>query len=172
VVIALAAILKAAGSLVGWILIVAQSAQAAAEDGMFARRFANKNRFGMPARNLVITGIVMTGLLMLTTSPNVATQFSKITNATVVLMAVPYVFSVVAMWRLNRTIEMPIGKRRLLIAVGVIACLYCVGVALGQSDDLVSKALIVMLVTTPLFALVRPTAGRAPAAGSASDTGM
>jgi len=33
-VIAIAAILKASGSLVGWILIAAQSSQAAAADGM------------------------------------------------------------------------------------------------------------------------------------------
>ena len=102
-VISLAAILKAAGSLTGWMLIVAQSAQAAAVDGMFPRAFASTNDHGMPVRNLVITGLMMTGLLMLTISPDVATQFYRITNATVVLMSIPYVYSVVSMWRLNAT---------------------------------------------------------------------
>ena len=130
-VISLAAILKAAGALVGWILIVAQSAQAAAQDGMFATTFAATNERGMPVRNLVITGVLMSALLVLTTSPDIATQFATITNATVVLMALPYIYSVVAMWRLNRTIDMSSSRRRFLIVVGLFACVYCVGVVLG-----------------------------------------
>lgn len=154
--VALAAILKAAGSLVGWILITAQSAQAAAHDGMFARRFANLNANGMPARNLVITGVIMSVLVVVTASPTVADQFSKITNATVLLMALPYIYSVVAMWRLDRE-RGPAPRPWLVVAVGVIACLYCVGVALGQSHELGFKALVALLLTTPLYGLVRVT---------------
>lgn len=155
VIISLAAILKAAGALVGWILIVAQSAQAAAADGMFLRRFALTNEQGMPSQNLIITGLLMTGLLALTTSPTIATQFSIITNATVVLMALPYIYSVVSMWRLNQTIDVSVSRRRVLLAAGVIACLYCVGVVVGQSDLLGRRALIALLLTTPLFALMK-----------------
>ncbi|WP_114240061.1 amino acid permease [Dyella sp. C9] len=155
VAISLAAILKAAGALVGWILIVAQSAQAAAQDGMFATSFAVTNEHGMPARNLVVTGVLMTILLALTTSPNVATQFATITSATVVLMALPYIYSVVSMWRLNRTIGLTPIKQRFLVVVGLLACAYCVGVVLGQSAQLDRQAFIVMLLSTPLFALVR-----------------
>lgn len=155
IVISLAAILKAAGALVGWILIVAQSAQAAAQDGMFATTFAVTNRYGMPVRNLVITGVLMSLLLVLTTSPDIATQFATITNATVVLMALPYIYSVVAMWRLNRTLGLTSARRNFLVVVGLLACAYCVGVVLGQSAELNRKALVVLLVSTPLFALVK-----------------
>jgi len=48
--------------------------------------------------------------------------------------------------------------------IGTTACLYCVGVAVGQSHDLVFKAMIVLLATTPLYALVRMQDGR-PHAG-------
>jgi arginine:agmatine antiporter len=88
-VIAIAAILKAAGSLVGWILIAAQSSQAASADGLFAPGFSKLNANGMPARNLVLTGILMTVLVVLTASPTISEQFSRITNATVILMAIP-----------------------------------------------------------------------------------
>ena len=157
-VIAVAAILKAAGSLVGWILIAAQSSQAASADGLFAPGFSKLNENGMPARNLVLTGVLMTGLVVLTASPTISEQFSRITNATVILMAIPYIYSVVAMWRLDRATSR-MDHRALSIAVGAIACLYCVGVALGQSHDLVFKAMIALLLTMPLFALVRPGAG-------------
>jgi arginine:agmatine antiporter len=150
--IAAAAVIKASGSLVGWILIAAQTSQAAAADGLFSRRFALLNARGMPATNLVITGALMTVLALASSSPTMADQFSKITNATVILMALPYIYSVVAMWRLDRELG-HVERRGASIIGGVFACLYCVGVALGQSHDLVSKAMIVLLATTPLFAL-------------------
>ncbi|HET6553235.1 MAG TPA: amino acid permease [Dyella sp.] len=153
--ISLAAILKASGSLVGWILIVAQSAQAAANDGMFPRRFASTNQHGMPVQNLVITGLMMMVMLLLSTSPDVATQFAHITDATVILMSVPYIYSVVAMWRMNQTLGLLSGKTQLFIVIGVIAWLYCLSVVIGQSAELDRKALLVLLVSMPLFALVK-----------------
>ncbi len=152
--ISVAAILKASGSLVGWILIVAQSAEAAAHDGMFPRRFSVTNARGMPVQNLVATGVLMTVMLVVTASPDVATQFSHITDATVVLMVLPYIYSVVAMWRLNRSIDISAGKVQLYVFIGVLACVYCLSVVLGQSADLDRKALIVLLATTPFFALI------------------
>lgn len=157
VVIALAAILKASGSLVGWILIVAQSAQAAAQDGMFPKRFGWTNARGMPVQNLVITGVMMTLILVATASPDVATQFSSITDATVVLMSLPYIYSVVAMWRLSRIVDSGSARARFLVVAGIIACMYCVSVVLGQSDRLGRNALIVLLATVPLYALIRVT---------------
>ncbi|BCT93931.1 histidine-histamine antiporter [Lysobacter helvus] len=153
-VIAIAAILKASGSLVGWILIAAQSSQAAATDGMFPQSFSRLNANGMPARNLVVTGVLMTALVILTASPTLSEQFSRITNATVILMALPYIYSVMAMWRMDRAAHRT-DHLAASIVVGVAACLYCVGVAIGQSHDLVFKAMIALLLTTPLFALVR-----------------
>ena len=63
-------------------------------------------------------------------------------------MAFPYIYSVVAMWRLDRA-GATLDRRALSIVTGTTACLYCVGVAVGQSHDLVFKAMIVLLATTP-----------------------
>jgi arginine:agmatine antiporter len=102
----------------------------------------------------------MSAMLLLTISPDVATQFYRITNATVVLMSIPYVYSVVSMWRLNATLDMPIGRRRALRGIGMVAALFCVGVIVGQTADLAQKALLVLLLITPLYALIgRPTSG-------------
>lgn len=60
------------------------------------------------------------------------------------------------MWRLDRE-RGPAQRPWLVVTVGVVACLYCVGVALGQSHDLGFKAFVALLLTTPLYALVRTT---------------
>jgi hypothetical protein len=63
------------------------------------------------------------------------------------------------MWRLDRGAQR-IDHRAASITIGAAACLYCVGVAVGQSQDLVFKAMIALLRTMPLFALVRLDAGK------------
>jgi arginine:agmatine antiporter len=47
------------------------------------------------------------------------------------------------------------AKTRFFVVVGVVACLYCLSVVLGQSAELDRKALLVLLISTPLFALVK-----------------
>ena len=52
VVISVCAVLKSVGSLGGWMLLVGQSAKAAADDGMFPAAFARLNDNGVPGRGL------------------------------------------------------------------------------------------------------------------------
>jgi arginine:agmatine antiporter len=96
VVISLCAILKSVGSLGGWMLLVGQSAKAAADDGMFPQAFARLNRHGVPGRGLVIVGVLMTIVLFATMSPTLAGQFSRIIDIAVILAVVPYIYSAVA----------------------------------------------------------------------------
>src|SRR6187397_1515168 len=48
IVISICAVLKSVGSLGGWMLLVGQSAKAAADDGMFPSVFGRLNRHGVP----------------------------------------------------------------------------------------------------------------------------
>ena len=48
VIVAVCAVLKSVGSLGGWMLLVGQSAKAAADDGMFPQVFGRLNRHGVP----------------------------------------------------------------------------------------------------------------------------
>ena len=50
IVISVCAVLKSVGSLGGWMLLVGQSAKAAADDGMFPRVFARLNGNGVPCQ--------------------------------------------------------------------------------------------------------------------------
>ena len=60
VIIAVCAVLKSFGSLGGWMLLVGQSAKAAADDGMFPERVRAAQPPRRPGRGLVIVGVLMT----------------------------------------------------------------------------------------------------------------
>ncbi|HEY5755195.1 MAG TPA: amino acid permease, partial [Steroidobacter sp.] len=66
IIIAICAVLKSVGSLGGWMLLVGQSAKAAADDGMFPRVFARLNKKGVPGHGLIIVAVLMTIVLFAT----------------------------------------------------------------------------------------------------------
>src|SRR6185503_11464019 len=97
IVISVCAVLKSVGSLGGWMLLVGQSAKAAADDGMFPSVFARLNRHGVPGVGLVIVGVLMTIVLFATMSPTIAGQFSVIIDLAVILAVIPYIYAAIAM---------------------------------------------------------------------------
>ena len=59
-IVAVCAAVGCLGSLAGWTLLVGQTAQAAAKDGLFANIFARVNRRGVPSAGLAIVAAIMT----------------------------------------------------------------------------------------------------------------
>jgi len=97
--VALCAVVKTAGALGGWMLVVAESSQAAAGDGMFPRIFGVVDGRGVPVRGLVLVSALMTTVVLLTLQPSIANQFEVIVNLAVVLAVLPYLYSAVAVWQ-------------------------------------------------------------------------
>jgi arginine:agmatine antiporter len=151
VVISLCAILKSVGSLGGWMLLVGQSAKAAADDGMFPATFARLNRNGVPGRGLVIVGILMTIVLFATMSPTIAGQFSRIIDLAVILIVVPYIYSAVAVVKVIHDRKLPARTFQTYkwIAVGAVA--YCLWAVKGGNPQTVVGAMIALLLSVPLY---------------------
>lgn len=150
-VIAICAILKSVGSLGGWMLLVGQSAKAAADDGMFPKVFAKMNRFGVPGVGLAIVSVLMTLVLFATMSPTMADQFSRIIDLAVILVVVPYVYAAVAV--LKVTYDHKVSRRTLWLYAGImlVAVAYCLATVLGGNERTVVRAMVALLVTVPLY---------------------
>ncbi|HQR17793.1 MAG TPA: amino acid permease [Gemmatimonadales bacterium] len=151
VVVAICAILKSVGSLGGWMLLVGQSAKAAADDGMFPAVFGRMNRHGVPGLGLAIVGVLMTAVLFATMSPTIAGQFSRIIDLAVILVVVPYIYSSVAVVKVVFDHELP--RRNFLtykwIALAAVA--YCLGTILGGDQSTVVNAFVALLISVPLY---------------------
>jgi arginine:agmatine antiporter len=151
VVIAVCAVLKSFGSLGGWMLLVGQSAKAAADDGMFPPVFARLNRHGVPGRGLVIVGVLMTIVLFATMSPTIAGQFSQIIDLAVILVVVPYIYSAVAVVKVIHDHGLP---RRTFVTfkwIAIAAVAYCLGTVFGGDPKTVVNAMIALLISVPLY---------------------
>ena len=151
VIVALCAILKSVGSLGGWMLLVGQSAKAAADDGMFPAVFARINRHGVPGLGLVIVGVLMTIVLFATMSPTIAGQFSRIIDIAVILAVVPYIYSSVAVVKVVYDHKLPPRTFRTYKWIAIVAVAYCLGTVLGGNPSTVVNAFVALLLSVPLY---------------------
>jgi arginine:agmatine antiporter len=151
IVIAVCAVLKSVGSLGGWMLLVGQSAQAAAEDGMFPRVFARLNANGVPGVGLAIVGVLMTVVLFATVAPTVADQFSRIVDLAVILIIVPYVYSAVAVVKVIYDKQLPRRTFQLYKWIALTAVAYCLWAVIGGDPDTVVHAMVALLISVPLY---------------------
>ena len=151
IVIAVCAILKSVGSLGGWMLLVGQSAKAAADDGMFPKAFARLNRHGVPGRGLVIVGMLMTIMLFATMSPTIAKQFNRLIDLAVILVVVPYIYAAVAVVKV--VYDHQLGRRAVLafMWVAFAAVAYCLGAVLGGEPKTVVASFTVLLASAPIY---------------------
>ena len=171
VIVAVCAILKSVGSLGGWMLLVGQSAKAAADDGMFPKVFAQLNRHGVPGRGLAIVGVLMTIVLFATMSPTIANQFVRIIDIAIILVVVPYLYSAVAVVKVIHDHKLPARTFRTYKWIALAAVAYCLGTILGGERRTVVNAFVALLLSVPLYPyFIRSMEGaRRGRAGAGSD---
>jgi arginine:agmatine antiporter len=151
VVVAICAVLKSVGSLGGWMLLVGQSAKAAADDGMFPQVFARLNRHGVPGVGLVIVGVLMTIVLFATMSPTIADQFSRIIDLAVILIVIPYIYSAVAVVKLVFDHNLPRRTFQTYKWIAIAAVIYCLWAVIGGDPSTVVNAMVALLLSVPLY---------------------
>ncbi|HSE27864.1 MAG TPA: amino acid permease [Gemmatimonadales bacterium] len=151
VVVAVCAILKSVGSLGGWMLLVGQSAKAAASDGMFPAIFGRVNRHGVPGTGLVIVAVLMTVVLFATMSPTIAEQFIRIIDLAVIVAVVPYIYASVAVVTVVDRHQQPPRTVRAFRVIALVAVVYCLATVVGGDPRTVVNALVALLVSVPLY---------------------
>ena len=151
VIVALCAILKSVGSLGGWMMLVGQSAKAAAADGMFPAVFGRVNRHGVPGAGLTIVAVLMTIVLFATMSPTIADQFSTIVDLAVILAVIPYVYASVAVVKVIFDRQLPARTFQTYKWIAIAAVVYCVWTVLGGDPSTVVNAMVALLASVPLY---------------------
>jgi arginine:agmatine antiporter len=132
-------------------LLVGQSAKAAADDGMFPKVFARLNHHGVPGRGLAIVGVLMTIVLFATMSPTLAGQFNRIVDLAVILIVVPYVYASVAVVKVAHDHQVPTRTFQVYKWVAIAAVAYGIWTVIGGDPKTVVYAMVALLVSVPLY---------------------
>jgi len=119
------AVLKALGTLSGWILVTAEVSRSGAESRVFPTLFREGTE-GPPRRNLLIVAGLMSVIVVLSSlTPTLAAQFTMLINIATLLYLVIYTYCCAALWRFTRNV----GLR----AVALLAAGFCIW-AISASD--------------------------------------
>ena len=149
-IVALCAAIGCLGSLGGWTLLVGQTAQAAANDGLFGRMFACETKKGVPATGLAIVAIIMTLQVLATMSPTVAEQFGKIASIAVIMTLLPYIYSAVSIKIIGK--DKLTGRQGVLYTIiGLIAAFYSMAAMVGSDPAQTRWALMFVIFTIILY---------------------
>ena len=154
IVISICAVLKSVGSLGGWMLLVGQSAKAASDDGMFPRIFGSLNKNGVPQNGLIIVAVLMTLVLFATMSPTIAEQFNRAVDLAVILIVVPYIYSVIALINLLAIHHVAPKIFQIYLGIGLTALLYCLWAVIGGDEHTVVNAFVALMISVPLYLFV------------------
>lgn len=151
-IVAFCAAVGCLGSLAGWTLLVGQTAQAAANDGLFGNIFAKVNRKGVPSAGLAIVAGIMTLQVLATMSPTASEQFGKIASIAVIMTLLPYIYSCVAIKILGRD-KMSEKQELFYTIVGLIGAFYSMAAMIGSNSEQTRWALIFVISTIIFYEL-------------------
>lgn len=152
--VAVCAVLKASGTLSGWILATAESAYSAAESRVFPSLFAERAGAVVPRRNLVIIGVLMSAVVFFTLSPTLAAQFTIIVNVSTLLFLLVYIYCCIALWRFSAGASP--AMRWVWRGLALAALVFCAW-AIAASEPLqLAYAGAIVAITAPLYWLARP----------------
>jgi arginine:agmatine antiporter len=150
-IIGICAIMKAGSSLVGWTLNISETAAAAARDGLFPKIYGRTDGRGIPVWNFLISGILMSLVVIATASPSLNEQFNKIIDMAVILVVLPYLYSSVSYLEYEFSHGRSKWCQMRAILVVATASIYCLWVIVGSDADLTRDALIILFISVPLY---------------------
>lgn len=152
-IIAICAILKGGASLIGWTLNISETACAAAKDGLFPRIYGREDHRGVPIWNFIISGILMTLVVVGTASPSLTKQFNEIINMAVILVVLPYLYSAVALVEYETKRQAQGWRNASTVLIVAVASVYCLWVIVGSEARLTRDAMILLFISIPIYPL-------------------
>jgi APA family basic amino acid/polyamine antiporter len=149
--VALGAAISCFGALNGWVLVVGQLPMAVAADGLFPSIFGRVSGRGVPARAMVIAGVLGSALVAMNYSRGLVALFTFIILLCTLSTLVPYVFCSLAVWLIPGH-QRPHGTAALVSVLAFVYAMFAIG---GAGAETVFYGFLAMLAGLPLFVWVR-----------------
>ncbi|WP_157966556.1 amino acid permease [Fastidiosibacter lacustris] len=153
VIIAVAAVIACLGTLNGWIMVASIVSKSIAETNLFPKIFAKQNRYGAPSFSLILSGVLMTVLLLLTMSKTLVEQFELIILMAVLTALVPYFYTTISNILVIKQQDANSPFWQTAIIIAVLACGYSFWTIVGSGQEVVYYGMILFFLGTPIYAI-------------------
>jgi APA family basic amino acid/polyamine antiporter len=150
--VAAGAAISCLGALNGWILVQGQIPMAAADDHLFLKVFAHRNKKGVPSYGLIITAILISLLLFFTLSPDLVKQYKLMLLIATFATLIAYLYTPVAEIIILRRDSIRSARKSVFVAV--VAILYSLWAIIGAGTEVLAYGALLVLSSVPLYIFV------------------
>jgi len=157
-VVALIAMISAFGALNGWILVTGRVSLAAAEDGLFPRKFAEVHgERKTPVFGLIVAAVLISGLMIMQYNSSLVDQFTFVLLLATLTTLVPYAYSAAA------GLYMYFADRRLFegrklardVAIASLALAFSIWAIYGAGYEVIAKGFLLLMLGVPVYVYMK-----------------
>ena len=147
------AAVAAFGALNGLILVQGQMPYAMAKDKLFPAFFAKQNRKGVPANGVVVSSIIITLLMFMNNSKNLAGQFKLLILLSTFFTLLPYLFTTVSylIVRAKQATTYTKTKTITAIVISILAFSFSMWMLIGSGQEIVYWGFIMLMLGVPFY---------------------
>lgn len=154
--VAAGAVVACFGALNGWVLLSAQVSMAAADDGLFPKIFAQRNkRSGIPVSGLIISSALTSLLMLAMLNLGLIEQFDFLVLVTVTVLLIAYFYTAVAELVILSRQQTPRRKNIFHICVAILAAMYSFWAIFGSEKEIIFYLMAFILSSAPLYAWLK-----------------
>ncbi|BBP82303.1 amino acid permease [Pseudomonas sp. Pc102] len=151
--VAAGAVIACLGALNGWVLLQGQIPMATARDGLLPESLARTNKHDVPANGLLISGVLVTALVLVDGQGELVDVFNVIILLGTMTGVVPYAFCTAAL--LQQLAVQPgdfsANERGRLVAIGVLGFAYSIWALYGTGEQAIFWGFLVLMAGIPLY---------------------
>jgi APA family basic amino acid/polyamine antiporter len=147
------AAIAAFGALNGLILVQGQMPYAMAKDKLFPAFFAKQNRKGVPANGVIVSSLIITLLMFMNNSKNLAGQFKLLILLSTFFTLLPYLFTTVSylIVRAKQATTYTKTKTMSAIVLSVVAFSFSMWMLIGSGQEIVYWGFIMLMMGVPFY---------------------
>ena len=156
--VAAIAMISAFGCLNGWILVTGRVSLAAAEDGLFPKRFAKVHgERKTPVFGLVVAAILISGLMIMQYNSSLVDQFTFVLLLATLTTLVPYAYSAAAQLNMLFTDRELFSGRKLAVDAGVamLALAFAIWAIYGAGYEVIAKGFLLLMLGVPVYIFMK-----------------
>lgn len=151
--VAAGAVIACLGALNGWVLLQGQIPMATARDGLMPESLAQTNKYGVPAHGLLVSGVLVTALVLIDGQGDLVDVFNVIILLGTMTGVVPYAFCTAAL--LQQLAVQPGDfsepERGRLVVIGVLGFVYSIWALYGTGEQAIFWGFLVLMAGIPLY---------------------
>lgn len=149
--IGMCAVVSCIGALNCWTLCIGQVPMAASKDGLFPKIFREKSKRKVPAKGIIISTLLVSGLVLMNFSESLVDQFTLVILLSTFATVIPYLLCTLAHFTMSLKNRNPLGLTPFNAVITTIATLFSTWIIANLGTETIVMGIILSIAGVPFY---------------------